>query len=380
MQRLEMRPEFSLQGLKTCLLANAMSANAQARAPREEDPEWRKKLKMKSATSLKLGLCLDPRTVDECMDLQSKKGRMWRVMRAKQMQQAHHRDAEKFEAWRDRIEHFSPKNEEAVKRVRAKHSGPKDAEAEASLPSKTLWHYYYHGGKTRAERRTEATQRIAEMRREQEAKLEARREGHKKRLAAFAKRGLARREMLAQRRKEQQRHLRLPVVPPEVLATKAAQQEHLLMEKEARQEAAIQIQAVIRGGLARVCSARQRGLAANRGDLPEEETNQEEANGHEQSNDVDNEALNNSINGASKIDVNIGETSKVDDSHGEQKLGDNENKTTSSFDEDSIIVDDKNSQKDDEGKEAIAEGDAFEDKESVSENGDENSKEETKET
>lgn len=72
----------------------------------KDDSEWRKKLKMKSATPLKLGLCLDPKTVDDCTDLSSKKGRMWRIMRSKQMQQAYHRDPQKFEAWRDRIEHF----------------------------------------------------------------------------------------------------------------------------------------------------------------------------------------------------------------------------------------------------------------------------------
>jgi len=201
----------------------------------ESLPEWRKKLKIKSSTSLGLPLFIDPALCSGKIELSDSEGRAWRMLQSKKMQQAYHQDPQKFNEWQSRVQRF-------YKRAMW-GPVPKDADIDEAkklnsrnepvLPSATLWHYYYHGGKSRMERRKENLQRIESMKVEHQRILESRKFVHKQRISNFAQKGVARRD--------KKLHKKVPQVDL---------QEKILL-KHACEEAAIQIQTIGRGFIAR---------------------------------------------------------------------------------------------------------------------------------
>mmetsp|Transcript_2041 Transcript_2041/g.6298 ORF Transcript_2041/g.6298 Transcript_2041/m.6298 type:complete len:288 (-) Transcript_2041:513-1376(-) len=229
--------------------------------------------------SLGLGVCLDPAVVALASDLGSDKGRAWRVLRHKKLQQACCNNPGKYAEWRARVDKFYKRavwgpapssahnpGEDSEAPPTASHFKPLVRQGEAALPSQTLWHYYYHGGKTRAERRKENLLRIEQLHAERARLLEERVKAHKDRLAAFARRGLERREFSSQRKEEirKKQALRQQKLQPEDCREANESRRDLGRELSgvvepgveiaARCEAATTIQAQVRGAIARRAS------------------------------------------------------------------------------------------------------------------------------
>ena len=163
----------------------------------------------KAEDSLGLPLFLDPK-LQKVDNGATKSARVRICLRTKELLAARRKNPEKYNQWRNRIDKFCKKKVwgPTPKVLETGNEGtlpPLAVNAAPVLPSRSLWHYYYYGGKTRVEREKERkveVERLRQERKEVEKKLEeerkekieARRRSHKKRVTSFARKGLKRRE------------------------------------------------------------------------------------------------------------------------------------------------------------------------------------------